>query len=68
MNSRLVRTSAAAFVLLVCLAVAPVSSAQPQSRDRDFSEKVAKFVAKIQKLIGGITTHSDFPIPPVGKS
>jgi hypothetical protein len=61
MKCRLVRSSAALLALVVCLAVGPVAGAQRLRDERDFGEKVVRF---LQKLVRGITTFSDIPVPP----
>lgn len=64
MKSRSVRSCAAALALLVCLSGAPVAAADGGSTGRDFSERVRRFVQKIQQLAAGISSNSNYPAPP----
>jgi hypothetical protein len=62
------RASIATLTLVVCLAVAPLASAAPfGDRDYDLSDRIARIVSAIQKLVsrfGDVTANTDYPTPP----
>ena len=59
------RLSAAALALLVCLSVTPVTAAaEPSLGGSGFRQDIIRIFKKIQKKLSGITTLTDFPLPP----
>jgi len=64
MKSYFVRSSAIALVLIVTLSVAPIAVADQRPAERDFDKRVDRILKKLAKVIGGITTFSDIPVPP----
>lgn len=53
----------AAVVLAVVVSLPSVAFAGPQARDRGDKGPIVRIVQKVRKFLG-ITTHSDFPVPP----
>lgn len=64
------RASLAALALFVCLVISPAASAAaPWDHGIDLSERIARIVRKIQKIVGGkvfggITSDNIVPGPP----
>lgn len=58
--------SAAALALFVCLSIAPLAMAAPQSRDDDFNvrDRIERVIKKVRKFFGGITSLDELPLPP----
>lgn len=58
--------SAAALTLVLCLSVAPMAVAAPQSRDDQFTvrDRIEHVIKKIRRFFGGITSLDELPLPP----
>lgn len=63
------RWGAAALALIVCLAVAPTSSAKPsEGRFRlEPPERIVRIVKRIKDFLNRISSQEDFPQPPIPK-